>query len=134
MAKKRETVEIFDFISHEIIQKIKSIHDAEMILKKEFFKYHQIEAIYLIEALSSKQIHDTIMDNTVENCLKPTKHGDEHLLKEYFYITMESKKGTFLSKKYISFATGNLCKTFAKTFDISQHSYILCLDIVIEGN
>lgn len=49
-------------------------------------------------------------------------------------MTNESKDGIYLSRKYISYATGNLCKTFAKKFSYSvSKSYILCLDIILKG-
>jgi len=85
----------------------------------------------LIDERSSKQIHDTVMNESFNSRFKPTKEGEEHYLKEYYYITQESKKGIFLSQKYISFASGNICKTFAKKFEKNNQSYILCLDIAV---
>ena len=51
--------------------------------------------------------------------------------KEYYYMTLETKKGVFLSRKYISFASGNTCKTFAMKFDKDGQTYILCVDITL---
>ena len=87
----------------------------------------------MIDVDSSKQIHDTIIDNKNER-FTPSKDGDEHYLKEYFYITLESKQGIFLSPNYVSYASGNICKTFAKRFELKNKSYIICIDIVIKEN
>ena len=131
--KKREVIKKFEDIANSIVSGIDDIEDAFLNLERKFKSYLDIEAIYLIDAKSSRQIHNTIMSDSRDKIFKPTVHGDEHYLKEYYYITIESKRGVFLSSKYVSYATGNICKTFAKKFEIAGKSYILCLDIVIEG-
>lgn len=133
ISKKRETIQKFDDIANIIIEKIDEVKDSFCMLEEKFKAYKDIEALYLIDAKSSKQIHNTIMADCRDRIFKPTIHGDEHYLKEYYYITLESKRGIFLSSKYVSYATGNICKTFAKKFTIASKSYILCLDIIIEG-
>jgi len=130
--KKRETVWKFDQISMALIMGNETIEKIYEYLNRNF-KYHsEIEAMYIIDALSSKQINDTIIDESISGMYNITKDGDEHYLKEYFYITMESKKGIYLSNRYVSFASGNVCKTFAKKFELNGQSYILCLDIILE--
>lgn len=131
--KKREVISKYDLIANEMFNKINSLEDSHKILEDEFYKHQDIEAIYLIDSLSSKQINDTMVSKNINDKFKPTKCGDEHYLKEYYYITLESKQGIFLSPKYISYATGNICKTFAKRFSLGNKSCILCLDIVVEG-
>ena len=130
---KREVIDKYELISIDMTHKIDDLGKSYEVLKSEFGKYKDIEAIYLIDANSSKQINDTIINENVNEMFRPTKDGDEHYLKEYYYITLESKQGIFLSQKYISYATGNICKTFAKKFILENKIYILCLDIVIEG-
>ena len=130
---KREVINKYELIGVDMTHKIDDLDKSYEILKNEFTKHSDIEAIYLIDADSSKQVNDTIINENVNEMFKPTKHGDEHYLKEYYYITLESKQGIFLSQKYISYATGNICKTFAKKFILENKIYILCLDIVIEG-
>lgn len=129
--RKREVICNYDSISENIIAKINTIETCRKIMKNELDKYKNIEAIYLIDEKTSFQVHNTVMKVNLNSRFKPTKHGDEHYFKEYYYITQESRKGIFLSQKYISFASGNICKTFAKKFHKSNQSYILCLDIAI---
>lgn len=131
--RKREAIENYNIISSKIINRIEYIPNCTSIIKEEFHNYDEIEAIYLIDEESSKQIHNTVMNENLNSRFKPTKCGDEHYLKEYYYITQESKKGISLSQKYISFASGNICKTFAKKFENNNKSYILCMDLVVKG-
>ena len=99
----------------------------------ELNKYGDLEAIYLIDAKTSKQINDTIIENSNDR-FKPSKAGEEHYLKNYYYITLESKQGIYITNKYISYASGNICKTFARKFELEDNSYIICLDIIIKRN
>lgn len=131
--KKREVINKYTLIANKMLEQISCLECSYEILKNEFSKYENIEAIYLIDSLSSKQINDTIIKKNINDKFKATKSNDEHYLKEYYYITLESKQGIFLSQKYISYASGNICKTFAKRFVLGDKSCILCLDIVIEG-
>jgi EAL domain-containing protein (putative c-di-GMP-specific phosphodiesterase class I)/CRISPR/Cas system-associated exonuclease Cas4 (RecB family) len=131
--KKRDLVDKYHLFSNKIIEQIIQINNAKEIIEKELNNYIDLEAIYLIDAESSRQVHDTVINNKNDKFI-PSKHGDEHYLKEYYYITLESKKGIYLSNKYISYATGNICKTFARKFDINGEFYIICLDIIIKRN
>ena len=131
--KKRDLVNNYNLLSNKIIEQFVTINDSEEILKKELKTNSDLQAFYLIDVDSSKQIHDTIIDNKNER-FTPSKDGDEHYLKEYFYITLESKQGIFLSPNYVSYATGNICKTFAKRFELKNKSYIICIDIVMKEN
>ena len=133
ISKKRDLVDNYNLLSNKIIEQIITINDSEEILKTELHNHKDLEAFYLIDVDSSKQIHDTVIDNKNERFI-PTKSGDEHYLKEYFYITLESKQGIFLSPNYVSYASGNICKTFAKRFELGNKSYIICIDLVIKEN
>jgi EAL domain-containing protein (putative c-di-GMP-specific phosphodiesterase class I) len=133
ISKKRDLVNNYNLLSNQIIEQFVTIHDSEKILKTELLNHNDLEAFYLIDVNSAKQIHDTVIDNKNERFI-PSKAGDEHYLKEYFYITLESKQGIFLSPNYVSYATGNICKTFAKRFELENKSYIICIDLVIKEN
>lgn len=131
--KKREFVMKYELIIESIIKQITDISCSNEILKDSFLTYEDIEAIYLIDSITSKQINETIISKNIKKKFRPSKCGDEHYLKEYFYITKESTDGKFLSEKYISYATSNICKTFSKKFLLDDAEYIICVDIVIEG-
>lgn len=131
--KKREVIKKYELISENIINQCENIESTYMLLEEKISSYRNLEAMYLIDGKSSKQINNTVMPKTsINKRLRPSSHGEEHYLKEYYYITLESKQGIYLSQKYISYATGNICKTFAKKFDLENKSYILCLDINVK--
>ncbi|MEZ4693895.1 MAG: EAL domain-containing protein [Aliarcobacter sp.] len=130
---KRKLVNYYCEVSENIIEQFFDINSIEEIMFKELENYFDLEAIYLIDGKTSKQINNTVI-KSVNDKFQPTKHGDEHYLKEYYYITLESKQGIYLSHNYISFATGNLCKTFARKFELENQTYIICLDIIIKRN
>lgn len=129
---KREAIILYSKMVENIISNLDSLEKIYNNLHKAVTKYENIEAVYLIDAKNSKQIYDTVLVKNINDRFRPTKDGFEHYLKEYYYITLESKKGIFLSQKYISYATGSLCKTFAKKFTLNNNTYILCMDIMIK--
>lgn len=131
--KKRDVIREYELIANNMIKKFDTLSSTTKVLEKEFKSLNNIEAIYLIDCKSSKQIKNTVI-NSQNGVFKASNDGEEHYLKEYYYITLESKQGSFLSQKYISYASGNICKTFAKKFNFKKHgSCILCLDIIVEG-
>ncbi len=129
---KRQTIEEYNSISINLIDKIDNISLFMELMRNEILKSNVIEAIYLIDEKTSKQIHNTAIINNSNVHFRASQHDDEHYLKEYYYITKESKNGIFLSQRYISYASGSICKTFAKKFNKNDKSYILCMDIVLE--
>jgi len=129
--RKRKAIEDYSLLAENIINKINSINELNNLLEEEYINHENIEAFYLIDAKSSKQINNTVINIKKNTRFKPNSHGDEHYFKEYYYLTLEARKCIFLSQKYISLASGNICKTFAKKFTKDEQSYILCLDIVV---
>lgn len=98
---------------------------------KEVMKINtNIEAIYLIDFLSGNQINDTLIDSISKGFYHASKHNEDHSLKEYYYITKEAKTKEFLSQKYISKATGNMCRTYARVINLNENRFILCFDIL----
>ena len=90
-----------------------------------------IEAIYLIDTESSKQLGNTLFMATKKGFYEPSVGGDDHSLKEYFYICKDSKDGEFITKKYISGASGNICRTLSKKFMHNSQELILCIDLYL---
>lgn len=120
--------------SNYVIEKIKTMNleDFSCNKIKEFLNQElKLEAMYLIDYHTAKQIGETIISGETKKFFQPAQHGDSHYLKEYYYITKTSKEQTFISQKYISNATGNMCRTFAKCFCHDEKDYILCLDILV---
>ena len=95
-------------------------------------EFDPIEAIYFIDAATGIQKGDTFISTDTNEFFQPARDGDNHALKEYFYITKESKRGNYLSQKYISRASGRMCRTFAQKFLLEEDGLILCLDLKVQ--
>jgi len=114
-----------------IIEKIKTSQPSDLY---EFLnEFDSLEAIYCIDATSGIQEGKTYISADTNEFFQPARNGDNHALKEYFYITKESKRGNYLSQKYISRASGRMCRTFAQKFILNDEEKILCLDLKVQA-
>lgn len=104
------------------------------IVEKQLFEIieleKKLEAIYIIEVKSGLQWGDTIINSFTKNLYAPTKENHDHSLKEYFFIAKNSSRGDYLSSKYISRASGNMCRTYSAKTTITNNEYIICFDIL----
>ena len=102
---------------------------AEVITATE-----KLEAIYMIDVMTGTQVGETVIDAQEKYLYNPTRDGHDHSLREYFFITNESLRGDYLSCKYISRASGNMCRTYAARIELDKgsndKSYIVCFDIL----
>ncbi|WP_333805456.1 EAL domain-containing protein [Sulfurospirillum sp.] len=129
MQLKELLIESAKTYTHTIIEAIKTTHNLNLFgFLKEF---EIIEAIYFIDAHTGVQEGDTFISADTNDFFTPARDGDNHALKEYFYITKESKRGNYLSQKYISRASGRMCRTFAQKFVLNDKEKILCLDLKV---
>jgi hypothetical protein len=121
------------YIANEIIKRL-TTETPETLLKNPLIEelLHDektIEALYIIDYKTAKQIGDTLFLSQAKGFYEPSQSGEDHSIKEYYYICKNSKYGEYISKKYISSASGNLCKTYSKKISLNKIEYILCLDI-----
>lgn len=130
MQHKEFLIESAKAYTHTIIESIKTAHKTDFF---DFLKeFDIIEAIYCINAHTGIQEGDTFISAETNEFFQPARNGDNHALKEYFYITKESKRGNYLSQKYISRASGRMCRTFAQKFVLDEREQILCLDLKVQ--
>ncbi len=90
----------------------------------------KLEAIYLIDETSGIQIGKTVIQTEKRSLYNPSKDGHDHSLKEYYFIAKESVRGDYLSSKYISKASGNMCRTYSVKLVLNDFKYIICCDIL----
>jgi len=88
-----------------------------------------VEAVYLIDSQTSKQVGETIMNVSPKGFYQPSMEGEDHSLKEYVYMPKLSRDAAHLTSSYISGASGNMCYTFSKKLMINQKEMIICVDI-----
>ncbi|MGB5866855.1 MAG: EAL domain-containing protein [Arcobacteraceae bacterium] len=99
-------------------------------LKNIISENEHLEAIYKIDFESGLQFDDTIINIDESTLFRPTKHNDDHSLKEYYFIAKNSSRRNYLSTRYVSKASGHMCRTYSAIVEINNSKYILCLDIV----
>ncbi|RXI48344.1 hypothetical protein CRU99_01505 [Malaciobacter mytili] len=129
--KKNSILKKMKHLTKDIVHTISQEQTFHFEKVKEVMKVNtNIEAIYLIDFLSGNQINDTLIDSISKGFYQASKHNEDHSLKEYYYITKEAKTKEFLSQKYISKATGNMCRTYARVINLNEDKFILCFDIL----
>jgi EAL domain-containing protein (putative c-di-GMP-specific phosphodiesterase class I) len=121
--------------SEKLVQKVgdiledKGVHNLEL-LDKLITQKSKIQAIYLIDEKSGMQVGDTVIHSEEKYLFKPTKAGKDHTLSEYYFIVKESLREDYLSSRYVSKASGSICRTYASKIEIQRVEYIVCFDIL----
>ena len=66
---------------------------------------------------------------------RPAAVGNNHTLKQYYYLLQDGLSMQHQTEPYISMATGNLCVTLSKWIaDKDNTPWILCVDVVVCEN
>jgi EAL domain-containing protein (putative c-di-GMP-specific phosphodiesterase class I) len=110
---------------------------CEDVLREIVLEIFCVEAIYIVDH-EGVQVTDTIIN--VNSPLKrhklfqPAQKKDDHSLKEYIYPLLHTGLKRFTTDRYISLATGNVCRTVSAIFaDKRKIKYILCVDFREDG-
>jgi len=93
-------------------------------------KTDKLEAIYILDGDTGVQIGDTIINTDKKFLYNPAKDGHNHSLRKYYFIPKESIRGDYLSSKYLSKASGNICRTYSYKIEVDTKELILCFDIL----
>jgi len=94
-------------------------------------KHLELEAFYVLD-IHGKQISETALRTDINPFYLPAPVHYDHSSKEYFAITKESQSGEYLSRRYISQASGNLCKTYVHRVTISNKTHFICIDFTTD--
>jgi len=131
METKRDLLEKSQTLVKKVgdILEDKGVHNLEL-LDKLITQKSKIQAIYLIDEKSGIQVGDTVIHSEEKYLFKPTKAGKDHTLSKYYFIVKESQRGDYLSAKYVSKASGSICRTYACKIEIQRVEYIVCFDIL----
>lgn len=128
---------LFDGLSKITKPLVKNIATNLQMFDKHAFEIltsqkTSIEAVYLLKSCG-KLLFDTATNVVNINPLfAPGLKNDDYSASDYFYTTMNSHSGKFLTQPYISKASGHICVTFACRFLSEEETYILCVDFVIQ--
>ncbi|MFA5308514.1 MAG: EAL domain-containing protein [Dehalococcoidales bacterium] len=100
--------------------------------------YEGIECAYVLDE-RGVQASATVFSNAVTGIKKsrlfsPAASGADHSLKVYYRNLKNAGLQRYLTEPYASLASGNLCRTFTRTFlDRRDEPHILCIDFKING-
>lgn len=131
--QRRDLFTILDTKAQKIIQQMLQgtlfIDIATSLIQKSM----TLESLYLLD-YNGKLLNETITKHMVTTPLfRPGVEGDDFSLCDYYYMTLGSIDGRFLSQRYISKASGNICRTFACKFQMQDKEIILCLDTTLNS-
>ena len=131
ITKKKLLLEKSKMLSAKILDILETydIHNLEKI-DEVFLENDKLEAIYLMNYDDGIQVGKTFIHAAERYLYNPTKEGHNHSLRDYYFITKDSSRGDYLGNRYISKASGNMCRTYSCKITISECSYIVCLDIL----
>ena len=114
-----------------------SCSSMEQRLKYAIAKEPQIECMYVLDG-KGMQISDTVFKSDYKRKHKsvlfsPAAKGADHSLKEYYYHLVANNNINYISHKYMSMATGNMCITLSQRYVASDgNTNILCIDFLSE--
>lgn len=135
---KRKNLRRYETMTREILESLSRLEirqfDEKLAELIRFFP--QVECLYVLDE-DGIQVSEAVFSLPEESrrnpdVFRPPHKGSDHTLKDYFYMLVESgmRKTTYLSDPCLSMASGNLCVTYALSFqDSAEKKCILCVDI-----
>jgi EAL domain-containing protein (putative c-di-GMP-specific phosphodiesterase class I) len=135
----RRQHQLYDNVIKYIVEKLsnKMSHGFDSLLEEVIDEFSYIEALYILDD-SGRQCTDTVLSGRIASrnkIFQSAQRGDDLSLKEYFYLLVDSGLPKYTTESYISFATGNLCRTITATFmSPDNQRHVLCVDISEANN
>jgi len=129
--KKQALLNKSKVAAEKIVEVFKQYNLSQMNKISEIItQTDKLEAIYLLDMQTGLQIGDTMIDAEKKFLYNPAKDGYNHSFRKYYFITKESVSGDYLSPKYLSKASGNICHTYSCKIIFDESEYILCCDVL----
>jgi hypothetical protein len=132
--RERYKLEKCDFIIQDFCQELSkvSIFEFGQKLQTIIDSNDFVECIYLLEK-SGIQISETICRPNLKShrssIFQPAQKGENHSLKNYYYTLVNGGLARYVTRPYISMATGKLCVTISAIFkDCNNQEFIVCID------
>lgn len=128
----------FNIIINEVLCHLAGaeVDRFEEILGRTVCEYPNVECMYVLDN-SGIQVSATICNPGVTRrergmMFQPAPRGTDHSLKEYYYILLDVELQKYTTDPYVSFASGNICRTISTYFrDVHNDGlYVLCIDVV----
>ena len=113
----------------------KSITDRSFILQELVNVSPLLECVYLLNE-QGVQISDTVFQHhrqglrSGRQIFQPATPGQDHSVKDYYYLLAENDTELHITAPYLSWATGTLCVTASTIIqDEKDKNIILCVDL-----
>lgn len=124
-----------DHVMDTLIEALCCCGDAEMDAALQDFSIAccgEAECLYVLDS-HGVQLSETVFPRPVENQRKgllfyPASKGFDHSAKRYFFEMMNAGAERHVSEPYLSNASGNVCVTYARSFDLDGKPRIACID------
>ncbi len=134
---KKNLIKKLNCISSSVVCGLEGLPDDEVekILSIRIVNEADIECMYILNE-SGIQISDTVFKPGYQfksrNILfLPAQKGTDHSLKGYYYHLVNNNNKNYISDKYMSMATGNMCITLTVLYKNNKgKTNILCIDFL----
>ncbi|WKY44341.1 EAL domain-containing protein [Eubacteriaceae bacterium ES2] len=61
---------------------------------------------------------------------RSANNGVDHSIKNFYFNLVKHGQDTYISEPYVSMATGHLCVTYSRVFNLTNGKYVLCVDFL----
>lgn len=131
IVKKQLLLESSKLLSEKVIDLLEKYSIENMTIMTEVFEANEkLEAIYMLGFDDGIQVGQTLINAPERYLYNPTSTGYDHSLRDYYFIAKDSSRGDYLGNRYISKASGNMCRTYSSKINIKENCYIVCFDIL----
>jgi len=139
LARKKEKFRTCHDTVDTILTEMEAVDDGdfEAVLSRRLSSVDFCECGFILDE-EGEQITELVFSSdyiTRKNRIlfSPSRAGDSHVNKNYYYIPHNSRLERYTTDAYISRATGNICQTIASYFTGADgRRYLFCMDIVDE--
>jgi len=108
--------------------------EFDMVLENYVDKHSFIESLYILDNDGIQVTHSHLncgLCNVKSNLFKLVKKGESHTFNDYYYLLKDNLFKKYTTDTYLSFLSGNLCKTMSGNFQsLNGTNYILCMNIL----
>ncbi|MDD3013322.1 MAG: EAL domain-containing protein [Candidatus Gastranaerophilales bacterium] len=108
--------------------------EFDLLLENYVDKHSFIESLYILDNSGIQVTHSHLncgLCNVKSNLFKLMKKGESHVYNDYYYLLKDNLFKKYTTDTYLSFLSGNLCKTMSKNFQSENNTnYVLCMNIL----
>jgi EAL domain-containing protein (putative c-di-GMP-specific phosphodiesterase class I) len=113
-----------------------SVERFDAVLARFLGEHPHLECLFVVDE-HGVQATETVLNSqaTVHrrgHLFAPAPRGTDHSAKDYYYAPLDAGLKNFVTEPYISFATGNMCRTWSCAFQSANRRWIACMDVHVD--